>query len=215
MATIDLKKNQMQGYPLHAGKGTLVSTAGGMKIQTRLKSQVSLIIGGGRSGKSSYAQDYALGICEGTESRAYIATAEPIDEEMKQRIAAHQKDRGDRFITVEEPLDLAKAIREIPPSVQVCVIDCLTVWLGNLMHHYGIPSKRFEQMDALYDVLRHPPCELLLVTNETGLGLIPADPQSRAFRDLAGWMNQDIAEISQNVILLVAGLPLALKGNIL
>lgn len=215
MATIDLKKNQIKGYPLHAGKGTIVSTAGSIKIHTRIKSRVSLIIGGGRSGKSSYAQDYALSVCEGTESRAYIATAEPIDEEMKQRIAAHQKDRGDRFITIEEPLDLAKAIKDLPPSVEVCVIDCLTVWLGNLLHHSGVPSKRFEQMDALYEVLHHPPCEILLVTNETGLGLIPADAESRAFRDLAGWMNQDIAEIAQNVILLVAGLPLALKGFVL
>ncbi|ADY12712.1 bifunctional adenosylcobinamide kinase/adenosylcobinamide-phosphate guanylyltransferase [Sphaerochaeta globosa] len=215
MATIDLKKTQIMGYPLHPGKGTLVSTTGGVRIHTRLKSQVSLIIGGGRSGKSSYSQDYALNICEGTESRAYIATAEPIDEEMKQRIAAHQQDRGERFITIEENLDLAKAIRDLPPSVEVCVVDCLTVWLGNLLHHYGIPSKRFVQMDALYEVLRNPPCEILLVTNETGLGLIPADAESRSFRDLAGWMNQDIAQIAQNVILLVAGLPLALKGKVL
>lgn len=215
MATIDLKSNQIKGYPLHSGKGTLVSTTSSVKIRTRLKSQVSLIIGGGRSGKSSYSQDYALGICEGTQSRAYIATAEPIDEEMKKRIEAHQKDRADRFITIEESLDLAKAVKDLPPSVEVCVIDCLTVWLGNLLHHYGVPSKRFEQMDALYAVLRDPPCEILLVTNETGLGLIPADAESRAFRDLAGWMNQDIAQIAQNVILLVAGLPLALKGSVL
>lgn len=215
MATIDLKKNQIKGYPLHSTKGTVVSTTGSVRIHTRLKSQVSLIIGGGRSGKSSYAQDYALSVCEGTESRAYIATAEPIDEEMKARIAAHQKDRGDRFITIEEPLELAKAIKDLPPSVEVCVVDCLTVWLGNLLHHEGIPSKRFAQMDELYEVLRHPPCDILLVTNETGLGLIPADEESRSFRDLAGWMNQDIAQIARNVILLVAGLPLALKGEVL
>ncbi len=215
MATIDLKKNQIKGYPLHAAKGTIVSTTGSVRIHTRLKSQVSLIIGGGRSGKSSYAQDYALSVCEGTESRAYIATAEPIDEEMKARIAAHQQDRGDRFITIEEPIDLAKAIKELPPSVEVCVVDCLTVWLGNLLHHEGIPSKRFSQMDELYEVLRHPPCDILLVTNETGLGLIPADAESRSFRDLSGWMNQDLAQIARNVILLVAGLPLALKGEVL
>ena len=215
MATIDLKKNQIKGYPLHAAKGTIVSTTGSVRIHTRLKSQVSLIIGGGRSGKSSYAQDYALSVCEGTESRAYIATAEPIDEEMKARIAAHQQDRGDRFITIEEPIDLAKAIKELPPSVEVCVVDCLTVWLGNLLHHEGIPSKRFSQMDELYEVLRHPPCDILLVTNETGLGLIPADAEIRSFRDLSGWMNQDLAQIARNVILLVAGLPLALKGEVL
>ncbi len=215
MATIDVKKNQLKGYPLHSQKGTVVSTAGSMKIHTKIKSSVSLIIGGGRSGKSSYAQDYALGVCDGTQARAYVATAEPIDEEMKERIAAHQKDRADRFITIEEPLELAKAIQDLPPSVEVCIVDCLTVWLGNLLHHRGIPEKRFLELDALYEVLRVPPCEILLITNETGLGLIPADAESRAFRDQSGWMNQDLAEIAENVILMVAGLPLALKGKVL
>ena len=213
MATIDVKKGVMHSKP--ASGSVVTSSVGGMKIRTRLKSRVTVIIGGGRSGESSYAQDYALGASDGTESRAYIATAQPIDEEMKARIAAHQKDRADRFITVEEPLDLARAIAELPPSVEVCIVDCLTVWLGNLLHHKGIPTTRFPEMDALYEVLANPPCEILLVTNETGLGLIPADSESRAFRDLAGWMNQDTAALAQNVILMVAGLPLALKGEVL
>ncbi|MGH0053540.1 MAG: bifunctional adenosylcobinamide kinase/adenosylcobinamide-phosphate guanylyltransferase [Sphaerochaetaceae bacterium] len=215
MATIDVKKNLIKGYPLQHAKGTLVSTAGSIKIRTRIKGGITLVIGGGRSGKSSYAQDYALGVCEGMHSRAYVATAEPMDKEMKARISAHQSDRADRFITIEEPLDLAKAIRELPPSVEVCIVDCLTVWLGNLLHHKGIPEKRFPQIDELYEVLKHPPCEILLITNETGLGLIPADPESRAFRDLSGWMNQDLARIAENVILMVAGLPMALKGKVL
>ena len=215
MATIHSKDIMIKGYPVQKTKGTIVSTAGSMRIHTRLDGRVSLIIGGGRSGKSSYAQDYALGVCEGTQSRAYIATAEAIDEEMKARIAAHQRDRADRFITIEEPIDLAKAIRDLPPSVEVCIVDCLTVWLGNLLHHQGIPDKRFDQMNDLYEELKKAKCELLLITNETGLGLIPADAESRAFRDLAGWMNQDLAALAQNVILLVAGLPLALKGDLL
>ncbi len=215
MATIDLKRLTIQGYPLRPAKGTVVSTTGGVQIHTRLKSQVSLIIGGGRSGKSSYAQDYALGVCDTAQARAYIATAEPLDDEMRKRILAHQRERSDRFLTIEEPLDLAKAIRTLPSSVEVCVVDCLTVWLGNLLYHKGIPAKTFPELDELYAVLKDPPCEILLVTNETGLGLIPSDPESRAFRDLAGWMNQELAQISRNVILLVAGLPLALKGSIL
>ena len=215
MATIDSKNILIKGYPLRKSRATVVSTAGSMKIHTRLEGRVSLIIGGGRSGKSSYAQDYALQISEGTQSRAYIATAEAIDEEMKARIAAHQKDRADRFITIEEPMDLARAIKDLPPSVEVCIIDCLTVWLVNLLNHQGIVDKRYKQMDELYEVLRNPQCELLLITNETGLGLIPADAESRAFRDVAGWMNQDLASLAQNVILLVAGIPLALKGDLL
>ena len=212
MATIDLKKSMTHGTSIRDSKGSVSSTTSGVRIRTRLKSQTSLIIGGGRSGKSSYAQDYALNVSEGTSSRAYIATAEPIDREMKERIAAHQKDRADRFITIEEPLDLAQAIRELPPSVEVCVVDCLTVWLGNLLYHKRDTS---QEIQSLIAVLKNPPCDILLVTNETGLGIIPSDAESRAFRDIAGWMNQDIAAISKNVILLVAGLPLALKGAVL
>jgi len=212
MATIDLKKSKTHVSSIRDSKGSVSSTTSGVRIHTRLKSQSSLIIGGGRSGKSSYAQDYALSVSEGTSSRAYIATAEPIDREMKERIAAHQKDRADRFITIEEPLDLAQAIHELPPSVEVCVVDCLTVWLGNLLYHKKDTAKEIQK---LITTLRNPPCDILLVTNETGLGIIPSDAESRAFRDIAGWMNQDIAAISKNVILLVAGLPLALKGKIL
>ncbi len=212
MATIDLKKAKSHVSSIRESKGSVSSTTSGVRIHTRLKSQSSLIIGGGRSGKSSYAQDYALSVVEGTSCRAYIATAEPIDREMKERIAAHQKDRADRFITIEEPLDLAQAIHELPPSVEVCVVDCLTVWLGNLLYHKRDASKEIQK---LITALKNPPCDILLVTNETGLGIIPSDAESRAFRDIAGWMNQDIAAISKNVILLVAGLPLALKGKIL
>lgn len=212
MATIDLKKAKTHVTPVRDSKGSVSSTTSGVRIRTRLKSQTSLIIGGGRSGKSSYAQDYALNVSEGTSSRAYIATAEPIDLEMKERIAAHQKDRSERFITIEEPLDLAQAIHELPPSVEVCVVDCLTVWLGNLLYHKKDTAKEIQK---LITILKNPPCDILLVTNETGLGIIPADAESRAFRDIAGWMNQDIAAISKNVILLVAGLPLALKGDVL
>ncbi len=212
MATINVKKAKSRISPVGETKGSVSSTTSGVRIRTRLKSQTSLIIGGGRSGKSSYAQDYALNVSEGTSSRAYIATAEPIDREMKERIAAHQKDRADRFITIEEPLDLAQALLDLPQSVEVCIVDCLTVWLGNLLYHKRDTAK---EIKALMAVLKDPPCDILLVTNETGLGIIPADAESRAFRDIAGWMNQDIASISRNVILLVAGLPLALKGVIL
>ncbi len=212
MATIDLKRAKTHVSSIRDSKGSVSSTTGGVRIRTRLPSQTSLIIGGGRSGKSSYAQDYALSVSEGTSSRAYIATAEPIDLEMKERIAAHQKDRADRFITIEEPLALAQAIRELPPSVEVCVVDCLTVWLGNLLYHEKDAS---QEIQSLIAVLKRPPCDILLVTNETGLGIIPSDAGSRAFRDIAGWMNQDIAAIAKNVILLVAGLPLALKGKVL
>lgn len=96
-------------------------------------------------------------------------------------------------------------------DVSVCLIDCLTVWLGNLMHY----EKNLEAyLEDLYRMVDAPPCELVLVTNETGLGIIPADSMSRAFRDRAGWMNQRLATLADRVILLVAGIPLALKGTL-
>ncbi|AEV28958.1 adenosyl cobinamide kinase/adenosyl cobinamide phosphate guanylyltransferase [Sphaerochaeta pleomorpha str. Grapes] len=215
MPTIDFKDMQERGKQKRKGPASVVSTTGNIWIRTKLKKQVSLVIGGGRSGKSSFAQDYALNVCDGTSSRAFIATAEAIDEEMQARIAAHQADRGDRFITVEEPLEIARAIASLPPSVEVVVVDCLTVWMGNLMYHKGIVEGRYPQMDELLTLLKKPPFDIVLVTNETGLGIIPADAESRRFRDLAGWMNQDIAAIAKNVILMVAGIPLAIKGVVI
>jgi adenosylcobinamide kinase/adenosylcobinamide-phosphate guanylyltransferase len=215
MPTIDFKDMQDRGKQKKKSASSVVSTTSNVWIRTKLKKQVSLVIGGGRSGKSSYAQDYALSVCDGTSSRAYIATAEAIDEEMKKRIAAHQADRADRFITVEEPLEIARAIASLPSSVEVVVVDCLTVWMGNLLYHKGLQEGRYPQMEELLALLKTPPFDIVLVTNETGLGLIPADPESRKFRDLAGWMNQDIAALAKNVILLVAGIPVAIKGVVL
>jgi adenosylcobinamide kinase/adenosylcobinamide-phosphate guanylyltransferase len=215
MPTIDFKDMQERGKQKKKPNASVVSTTGNIWIRTKLKKQVTLVIGGGRSGKSSYAQDYALNMCDGTDSRAYIATAEAIDEEMQARIAAHQADRADRFITVEEPLEIARAIASLPSSVEVVVVDCLTVWMGNLLFHKGISERRFPQMDELLALLKDPPFDIVLVTNETGLGIIPADAESRKFRDLSGWMNQDIAAIANNVIVLIAGIPVAIKGVVL
>lgn len=214
MPTIDLEDMQ-ERMQRKKPSSAMVSTTGNMWVRTKLKKQVSLVIGGGRSGKSSYAQDYALSVCDGTSSRAYIATAEAIDEEMQARIAAHQADRADRFITVEEPLEIARAIASLPPSVEVVVVDCLTVWLGNLLYHKGDPEGRFPQLEELLALLKNPPFDIVLVTNETGLGIIPADAESRRFRDLSGWMNQDVAAVAKNVVLMVAGIPVAIKGAVL
>jgi len=172
------------------------------------KKLVTLVIGGGRSGKSTWAEAYARSH-EG--KRIYLATAEAFDDEMKKRIKAHQARRSGEFITIEEPLELSERIMSMASGVDVCLIDCLTVWLGNLMHY----EKNLETyLEDLYRVVESPPCELILVTNETGLGIIPTDSMSRTFRDRAGWMNQRLAVLADRVVLLVAGIPLALKGTL-
>ena len=172
------------------------------------KNPVTLVIGGGRSGKSTWAEAYARSL---GGKRVYLATAEAFDEEMQARIRAHQARRSGQFITIEEPLQLSGRIMNLPSDVRVCLVDCLTVWLGNLMHY----EKDLEAyLEELYRVVDDPPCELILVTNETGLGIVPADPMSRIFRDRAGWMNQRLALLADRVVLLLAGIPLAIKGTL-
>jgi adenosylcobinamide kinase/adenosylcobinamide-phosphate guanylyltransferase len=153
----------------------------------------------------------ALEIASKYQSKAFIATAEPIDGEMDARIAAHRKERGDSFITVEEPVELAEAIRTLPDAIEVAVVDCLTVWLGNLMYRFEDEAERSAQIAAFLDVLQSPPCSVVIVTNEVGMGIVPADAITREYRDLAGGLNQKVSAVADQVIFMVSGLPLILK----
>jgi adenosylcobinamide kinase/adenosylcobinamide-phosphate guanylyltransferase len=170
---------------------------------------VTLITGGGRSGKSRLA----LAASEGAKQPAFIATAEAFDDEMRARIQRHKEERSQRFLTVEEPLDVAGALCDLPADVDLVLIDCLTVWLGNLMFHREVTDAHgCAEIDALLAVLRDPPCRVVLVSNEVGMGIIPADASSRTFRDVAGRVNQRVAEVADTVIFAVSGLPLVVKG---
>jgi len=176
--------------------------------------KVTLITGGGRSGKSRHA----LRLAQAYTRRAYVATAEPIDEEMRDRIDRHRRDRGACFLTVEEPTDLAGALRSLPPEIGVAVVDCLTVWLGNLSYRTqpGIDLSRmksFPEICSLLTLLEAPPCDLVLITNELGMGIVPATAEVRAFRDLAGRVNQEVARRAGWVLLMVSGIPLVIKGG--
>ena len=172
-----------------------------------MKNKVTLLTGGGRSGKSSYA----LEIAGSYDRKVFIATAEAFDDEMADRVSRHQKERGNRFETIEEPLHLADALANVLPDTQVVVIDCITVWLGNLMHHMGVDEKNCAAVDRFLKVLASPPCDVVIVSNEVGMGLIPANSMSRSFRDLAGSVNQKIAAIADEVFLVVSGIPLKIK----
>jgi adenosylcobinamide kinase/adenosylcobinamide-phosphate guanylyltransferase len=168
---------------------------------------ITLITGGARSGKSAYALKLALEY----SNRVFIATAQAIDGEMEDRIAKHKAERGDSFTTIEEPVDLAGAIKNIPEGTEVALIDCLTVWMGNLMHKHGDDAESFQETSDLMDVLAQVPCDIILVSNEVGMGIVPDNQASRLYRDMAGRMNQEIAAIADSVILTVAGLPMELK----
>lgn len=171
---------------------------------------IILLTGGGRCGKSRYA----LELADKYRNRAFIATAQAFDEEMRDRIVQHRKERSPDFITVEEPIDLAEAIRGLPKTTEVAIIDCLTIWLCNLICRDGEDCESYEPIESFLELLQSPPCELVIVTNEVGLGIIPIDKFSRRYRDWAGLLNQRVAERADRVIMMISGLPLILKDNL-
>ena len=168
------------------------------------------VTGGRRSGKSSYA----LGFGESLgKRRLYIATARLLDLEMEERIARHRSERGLEWETVEEPVNIAKTISG-SSLYDVIVIDCLTLWLCNLVHESGFGDKElFREMDALADVCQDKETAIIAVSNELGFGVIPDNPLSRRFSDLAGTMNQKMAKAADRVVLTVSGVPVTIKGS--
>lgn len=171
--------------------------------------RILLITGGVRSGKSRYA----LAAAKPYARRAFVATAVALDEEMTHRIRRHQAERRGKFATVEEPEDLAGALQSIPAGTGVAVIDCLTVWLGNLMHRHGASRRAFPEMSAFLRALKSPPCDLIIVTNEVGFGIVPENAMARAFRDMAGTLNRRVAERATDVILMISGIPVSIKTS--
>lgn len=168
--------------------------------------QIILVTGGSRSGKSAYA----LKLARCYVKKVFIATAEPFDDEIRERIARHKRNRDSSFRTVEEPLDLAEALLSLPLEVDVAVIDCMAMWVGNLMHHYAI--KEIPSLKKIIKELKNPPCDLIIVTNEVGMGIIPDNEQARRYRDILGSLNQQIAKLARQVILMVSGIPVQLKN---
>ncbi len=171
--------------------------------------KIVYVTGGARSGKSSYA----LHLAAPYNNRVFLATAEPFDGEMELRIQKHREERGKQFTTIEEPLTLDRALRELPEGTEVVLLDCLTVWAGNLMHY---AEERGEgeidqQIERFLEVLRHPVCDLILVSNEVGMGIVPENAMARRFRDVAGIINQRVASLATEAWLLCSGLPLRLK----
>jgi adenosylcobinamide kinase/adenosylcobinamide-phosphate guanylyltransferase len=166
---------------------------------------ITLILGGARSGKSARAL-----ILAGDALRVMIATAEALDDEMIDRIARHKAERDSGWRLVECPLDLAAAILGAAAPDRVLVVDCLTLWLSNLMHADRGPEA---ECADLIVALRAAPGRVLLVSNEIGMGLAPMEALSRAFRDAQGRLNQRIAAAADRVEFVAAGLPIVLKDG--
>jgi len=168
--------------------------------------QLTLVLGGARSGKSRYAEAVVM---VSPAPWLYVATAEPIDVEMTARIAEHRGRRGGQWQTVEAPVDLAGAIANAPASA-VVLVDCLTLWLNNLMFKGRDIDAETQRLET---ALAARQAAAVLVSNEVGSGIVPDNAEARRFRDLQGRLNQRIAARADRVVLLVAGLPMVVKGQ--
>jgi len=166
-----------------------------------------LILGGARSGKSSFALREASLV---PGQRAFVATAEALDDEMEARIGNHRRERGPEWKTFEEPVEVPSLIRRIGPSHGVILIDCLTLWVSNIMMR-ALPLDRYEEdlVDALSDPGGAP--LVYIVSNEVGLGLVPDSPMAREYRDNLGRLNARVASAATDVYFLAAGIPMKIK----
>jgi adenosylcobinamide kinase/adenosylcobinamide-phosphate guanylyltransferase len=169
-----------------------------------MREELVLVTGGVRSGKSRKALAIAT-----NAPRTLVATAVPGDEEMRERIAAHRRERGADFDTVEEPLDVARVLLERPDGD--LVVDCMTLWLANVLETGAGAEDAARRVDELVEAARPRRGATIWVTNEVGMGIVPPYPSGRVFRDAAGAMNQALARASGRVLLMVAGLELRLK----
>ena len=166
---------------------------------------VTLVLGGARSGKSRYAEARLAGH---RGPRIYLATAEAGDAEMAARIAAHRRRRGTDWRTLEEPLELAATLALSSTPRTAILVDCLTLWLANLMHAGRDPG---DETERLVQVLSELTCTVVMVSNEVGLGIVPANAEARRFRDAAGDLHQAVSAIAAEVTFVAAGIPLVLK----
>ena len=168
------------------------------------------MLGGARSGKSRYAQQLAERLWR---KPVFLATAEVTDDEMAARIAKHRADRGARWQCMEEPLDLAGALARAGAQGDGVLVECVTVWLGNVLVKEGEAGVTVRQAALLAEVRRRRH-DIIVVSNEVGLGIVPEYLLGRQFRDLAGWLNQALAAEADAVVFVAAGLPLVLKGKV-
>ena len=180
-------------------------------FKTKFERGCMLIIGGAKSGKSSFA----LNVCNDlSRKRIFLATAEAQDQEMKERIRRHQAERGGEWLTVEEPLNVTHVIRDLDGKDTVILLDCLALWLNNLFMKWGEKQDAIEK--AINDLL--PQLSIIkgavvVVSNEVGMGIVPDNILSRRYRDTLGSTNQEIARLASKVVVTLAGMPLVMKDR--
>lgn len=174
---------------------------------------MTLILGGARSGKSRYAQELAA---KSKKRVLFVATCEPLDEEMSARIKAHQRSRPRNWKTLETPTDVAKAMKDKIGDAEVVIIDCMTLLVSNLMGSEEANAETLEkkvnaEMEELVAFIKTTNAHFIIVSNEVGLGLVPPYPAARVYRDALGMANQMLARNADEVYFMVAGIPMELK----
>ena len=175
------------------------------------QSRLTLITGPARSGKTGLAVQWATTF---PQPRAYIATAQNLDKEMNDRIRKHQEERKSDFLTFEEPLALTSQLEKIRGRFSIVIVDCLTLWLSNLLGEIGEEGQGMGRITADFlTLLKKLETPLILIGNEVGWGIVPDNPLARTFRDVSGRLHQAIARIADQVILMVAGIPMVVKGK--
>jgi len=182
------------------------------EIQTP-QAEIIFVLGGARSGKSAFAQ--TLASASPHEKILFLATAEPLDDEMRERIAKHRAQRPAAWQTLEAPRDLPRAIAQLPDAPQLIVVDCLTLWVTNelLASAAQLERRLLCQMDLLMEWTRLNDVDLVLISNEVGLGIVPENALARRFRDLLGIVNAHVAQNADKVFWMAAGLALELKSK--
>lgn len=171
---------------------------------------IQLILGGARSGKSRLAEGIAQ---QSNMAVTYIATAQAWDDEMAERITHHQAQRPASWRVIEEPLQLATCLQSLDQVGQVILVDCLTLWMSNLLMQDEQASYQAIECQKLLDVLPTLQSDIILVSNETGLGVVPMGQISRKFVDETGRLHQQLGQIADKVVFCVAGFPMILKGD--
>lgn len=169
-----------------------------------------LVVGGCRSGKSDHALVLAR---EMGNHRIFVATCVPHDDEMQSRVDRHRQERDGTWTTLEVPLDLAGAIRRHSASADVMLVDCLTLWLSNMLMEPFTDDRVQAGIDDLAEAVRSAPHGIILVSNEVGAGIVPDNRLARRYRDLAGWANQAMAAVCDRVVWTVAGIPVTIKPS--
>lgn len=172
-------------------------------------SETMLVLGGCRSGKSRHA--LALAEKRAGSRNSFIATCVARDAEMNERVRRHQSERGDRWRTVEAPLDLPGALAGEAETADVIIVDCLTLWMNNLIMEEPGDEAIFARVERLAAALEKAGCPVFLVSNEVGTGIVPENRLARRFRDLAGFANQRMAAFADRVVWMVAGIPVPVK----